>query len=58
MSNTAEKILINEYPEAWKGFERGEWNEKPDVRDFIQRNYTPYSGDSDFLSGPRTHLEA
>ncbi len=36
---------------AWRGFERGRWsNDEVDVRDFIQRNYTPYEGESDFLA--------
>ena len=39
-------------PEAWRGFEPGAWSERIDVRDFIQRNYTPYTGDSSFLAGP------
>lgn len=38
--------------EEWKGFEPGPWTENIDVRDFIQRNYTPYDGDSSFLAGP------
>ena len=38
--------------EVWKGFESGPWTEGINVRDFIQRNYTPYDGDSSFLSGP------
>jgi len=37
---------------AWRGFKTGNWNEKIDVRDFIQLNYTPYTGDSSFLEGP------
>ena len=35
--------------EQWKGFEKGEWKRKIDVRNFIQKNYTPYEGDSSFL---------
>ena len=35
----------------WNGFVIGEWNERVDVRDFIQKNYTPYYGDGDFLEG-------
>ena len=31
--------------DAWKDFEKGEWQDKINVRDFIQRNYTPYEGD-------------
>ena len=38
--------------DPWDGFERGAWTEHIDVRDFIQRNYTPYEGDASFLSGP------
>ena len=37
---------------AWRGFAPGVWNESIDVRDFIQRNYTPYDGDASFLEGP------
>lgn len=37
---------------AWRGFAPGAWNESIDVRDFIQRNYTPYDGDASFLEGP------
>ena len=39
-------------PEAWHGFVPGPWSEQIDVRDFIQRNYTPYTGDAAFLAGP------
>ncbi|MBB5831965.1 pyruvate formate lyase family protein [Brachybacterium aquaticum] len=38
--------------EAWKGFAAGPWQDAVDVRDFIQRNYTPYDGDASFLAGP------
>ena len=38
--------------DAWAGFKQGPWQTSVDVRDFIQTNYTPYSGDSTFLSGP------
>lgn len=38
---------------GWEGFNLGKWsNDEVDVRDFIQRNYTPYLGDSSFLAGP------
>ena len=34
----------------WNGFDKsGEWTKEIDVRDFIQRNYTPYTGDDSFL---------
>ena len=38
--------------EAWEGFEGGNWLNEIDVRDFIQKNYTPYEGDESFLVGP------
>jgi len=38
---------------GWEGFVLGKWsNDEVNVRDFIQRNYTPYEGDSSFLAGP------
>ena len=37
--------------DAWEGFVTGPWAEDIDVRDFIQRNYTPYDGDASFLAG-------
>ena len=37
---------------AWKDFKGGIWQDKIDVRDFIQSNYTPYEGDDKFLAGP------
>ena len=36
----------------WNGFVGGQWEKVVDVRDFIQRNYTPYEGDDAFLCGP------
>ena len=36
----------------WKGFESGCWVREVNVRDFIQRNFTPYEGDADFLAEP------
>ena len=38
--------------EAWDGFVGGNWQKAVDVRDFIQKNYTPYDGDDSFLAGP------
>ena len=35
--------------DEWYGFNEGDWSKKIDVRDFIQKNYTPYEGDSSFL---------
>ena len=37
----------------WEGFTPGKWCEEGiNVRDFIQKNYTPYEGDEEFLEGP------
>ena len=37
--------------EQWNGFNLGDWQDEINVRDFIQKNYTPYEGDSSFLAG-------
>ncbi len=34
---------------AWKGFVTGEWRHLVNVRNFIQKNYTPYEDKADFL---------
>ena len=36
----------------WTGFTGGKWEKEINVRDFIQKNYTPYDGDESFLAGP------
>ena len=38
--------------EQWEGFEGRIWKEEVNTRDFIQKNYRPYSGDESFLAGP------
>lgn len=35
----------------WDGFKDGNWMNNIDVRDFIQKNYTVYEGDKNFLAG-------
>ena len=35
---------------AWNGFTGGDWQNEINVRDFIQKNYTPYEGDGAFLA--------
>ena len=37
---------------AWRDFKGGKWQDRIDVRDFIQKNYTPYTGDESFLQPP------
>lgn len=43
---------------AWDGFKGNMWKEEVNVRDFIQKNYTPYYGDESFLEGPSESTEA
>ena len=41
-----------EEKQEWRNFVGGAWQGEVDVRDFIQKNYTPYDGDDSFLEGP------
>ena len=41
----------------WNGFTEGHWVEDVNVRDFIQRNYTPYDGNADFLEQPTENTQ-
>lgn len=41
----------------WLDFQEGNWTKTVDVRDFIQKNYTPYEGDDSFLAGPTEKTE-
>ena len=43
--------------EQWKGFKGTKWRTDVNTRDFIQNNYTPYSGDESFLAGPTEATE-
>ncbi|MCG9731258.1 formate C-acetyltransferase [Shewanella sp. Isolate13] len=40
-----------QFAAAWEGFTAGDWKTEVNVRDFIQKNYTPYEGDESFLAG-------
>ncbi len=45
--------MSNNFAPEWEGFAPGRWsNGSVNVRDFIQKNYTPYDGDDSFLEGP------
>ncbi|QHB32194.1 formate C-acetyltransferase [Yersinia canariae] len=44
--------LNEKLAKAWQGFTQGDWQNEVNVRDFIQKNYTPYEGDESFLAGP------
>ena len=41
--------MAEQFAKAWTGFADGEWQNEVNVRDFIQKNYTPYEGDEEFL---------
>lgn len=43
--------LNDKLANAWEGFSKGDWQNEVNVRDFIQKNYTPYEGDESFLAG-------
>ena len=42
---------------AWEGFRSGEWRHLVNVRNFIQKNYTPYTGDESFLASTTARTE-
>ena len=42
----------------WNTFNSGVWEREINVRDFIQKNYTPYDGDDTFLEGPTENTTA
>lgn len=42
---------------AWRQFRGGLWQDQIDVRDFIQQNYKPFTGDYAFLKGPTAKTE-
>ena len=43
---------------AWNGFAEGEWQTSINVRDFINKNYTAYTGDDSFLVGATDRTRA
>ena len=43
---------------AYRGFVTGKWSERVEVRDFIQKNYTPFEGDDSFLAGTTERTDA
>ncbi|MBY5922189.1 formate C-acetyltransferase [Ferrimonas balearica] len=46
------------FAQAWNGFAAGDWKTEVNVRDFIQKNYTPYEGDESFLAGATKATDA
>ena len=49
---------MHDMPKGWEGFNEGRWCNSVNVRDFIQKNYTPYDGDESFLEGPTENTTA
>src|SRR5215510_9218471 len=49
-AQSSSEIRVSSSP--WCGFAPGTWQSRVNVREFIQRNYTPYEGDGKFLQGP------
>ena len=58
MEATVAKPKSQEVEHCWRGFQPGAWTTSIDVRDFIARNATPYSGDEKFLAGPSKRTKA
>jgi formate C-acetyltransferase len=58
MTTTAPRADRPQTMDAWRGFVAGPWQDGVDVRDFIQRNYTPFTGDASFLAGPTPRTTA
>jgi formate C-acetyltransferase len=58
MTTTAPRADRPQTTDAWRGFVAGPWQDGVDVRDFIQRNYTPYTDDAAFLAGPTPRTTA
>ena len=52
MNDLAANVADQSQKRAWRDFSAGRWESTIDVRDFIQRNVTPYQGDESFLVGP------
>ncbi|MGF1687187.1 formate C-acetyltransferase [Photobacterium japonica] len=50
--------MAEQFAKAWEGFAAGEWQNEVNVRDFIQKNYTPYEGDESFLVSEATPATA
>lgn len=58
MVSTPTRFTIPVDQHAWQGFIPGPWIDEINLRDFIQLNYTPYSGDGQFLAGPTPRTNA
>lgn len=50
-------FLSPDVPSCYRSFKSGNWNREVDVRNFIQLNYLPYTGDHSFLVGPTDNTQ-
>jgi len=58
MEGTVGFTITQKDDRAWRGFKPGHWRRAIDVRAFIVRNVTPYTGDETFLVGPTKRTKA
>src|SRR4029078_11935643 len=58
MEGTAALSKAAKDEKAWRNFRPGQWRDTIDVRDFIVRNATPYTGDEKLLAGPSKRTQA
>jgi formate C-acetyltransferase len=50
---SGEYKMERQFYDEWEGFKPGRWsNTSINLRDFIQKNFTPYDGDDSFLTDP------
>jgi formate C-acetyltransferase len=57
LQNTSVVQDATQISKGWRKFKEGCWQEQIDVRDFIQKNYTPYTDDYSFLKGPTSRTK-
>ena len=58
MPSSAALSMTHKEENAWRNFSPGDWCTSIDVRDFIVRNATPYTGDEKFLAAPTARTKA
>ncbi len=49
---STKEVFMERFAVEWKGFIEGKWCDEVNVREFIQKNYTPYISDESFLESP------
>ena len=54
----AKEVDTKSGEDSWRGFTSGDWRTSINVRDFIVRNVTPYTGDEKFLAPASTKTKA